>query len=522
MKRTISMLSCVVILSITITPIANATLIANPDGQRVYDTFLKVTWAANANLAGTKENNFDGSLGFPICDKGVDEPCVDANGAMSYTSAGYWLDRLNGKDTLPAYLGHSNWTLPRTPESDPGCTVRNWAYNCANSALGSLYYRSLPSGNENFGFRYPDTVVPIPDNEVGPFRNFQPYLYWTSSAGHGTGNSTTGETTFSFNTGWQGSNHTFHYMYTLPMIPHKVDRPGISYIAVGPNNLQVSSDNQMVWDPDAVDPNTGVTGVTWSADADLAKSQKFSLEKCRSHHRLCINPDGSMKYGIATKWIQNMNAYDNGPLNHPGWLGQSDWEIPAFDPNGGCDFPQLHCNAGPMGELYFKELGLQQGTPVFSTPSNVAPFYNLQPYLYWACTAPDPCKGPPPPNGTQSWSFSFGNGFQGTDIVHNNLYVMVYYPQTPAEALNEGIRDELANYPAARSRLLTEAARISSAENYHEMLAALDIFDSDVNAQLGSNLTADEVNYLIALAQAAADATGLQPAPPPSCAPHCI
>ena len=497
---------------------ANATLIPNPDGQRVYDTFLQVTWAANANLASTKNNNFDGALGLPTCDKGVDEPCVDPNGAMSYTSAGRWLDILNGKDALPAFLGHSDWTFPRTPESDPTCTVRNWGYNCSNSALGSLYYQSLPSGNGNFGFRYPDTTIPIPSNEVGPFRNFQPYLYWSSTAGNGSG-----ESTFSFNTGWQGSNHTFHYMYVLPMIPHKVDRPGISYIATGPNNLEVSSDGEMVWDPKAVDPNTGVAGVTWSADADLAKSQKFGLEKCRSHHRLCINSDGSMKYGIASKWIQNMNAYDNGPLNHPGWFGQSDWEIPAADPNGGCDFPQLHCNAGPMGELYFKELGLHQGTPVFAMPGTVGPFHNLQPYLYWACTAPDPCKGPPPPNGTQSWSFSFGNGFQGTDIVHNNLYVMIYYPQTPADALTEGIGDELASYPQVRNRLLAEAAQISSALTSVTMQAALYTFNVDVDAQRGTKLTDAQADYLIALAQATADARVFPPVPkPPPCAPHCI
>ena len=26
------------------------------------------------------------------------------------------------------------------------------------------------------------------------------------------------------------------------------------------------------------------------------------------------------------------------------------------------------------------------------------------------------------------WSFSFGNGFAGTDLTQNNLYVMVHYP----------------------------------------------------------------------------------------------
>jgi hypothetical protein len=494
---------------------ANAMLIPNPDGARVYDTFLKVTWAANANLPGTKDNNFDGALGLPTCDKGIAEPCVDPNGAMSYTSAVYWLEILNGLHGLPPFLGHSKWTIPRTPETDPNCTVRNWGYNCMDSALGSLYYRSLPSGNGNFGFTYPDTTVPIPDNQVGPFRNFQPYLYWTSTGGNGSGQST-----FSFNTGWQGSNHKFHYMYALPMISGKIDRPGISYVAVGPNDLQVSSDGQLVWDPDAVDPSTGAAGVTWLADANLAKTHKFGLKKCESHHRLCINPDGSMKYTTAQTWLANMNNYDNGTPNR-GWLEQNNWELPAADPAGGCDFPQLHCLGGPMGELYFNELGLHQGTPVFQLPTNVGPFFNLQPYLYWACAGPDPCQGPPPPHGTQSWSFSFGNGFQGTDIVHNNLYVMVYYPQTPPEALNEGIRDELANYPSLRNQLLAEAAQISSATTLREMLIAFNLFTTDVDAHRSHQLSSAQADYLIALAQATADARNLQP-PPPPCAPHCI
>ena len=57
-------------------------------------------------------------------------------------------------------------------------------------------------------------------------------------------------------------------------------------------------------------------------------------------------------------------------------------------------------------------------------------FTNLQPYLYLSCngeTVEGPCHGVPNPNN-QQWSFSFGNGFLGTDILQNPLYVMVYYP----------------------------------------------------------------------------------------------
>ena len=56
-------------------------------------------------------------------------------------------------------------------------------------------------------------------------------------------------------------------------------------------------------------------------------------------------------------------------------------------------------------------------------------FQNVQPYLYWSCAGPSdtgPCRGAPQP-GFQ-WSFSFGNGYQGTDLMQNRLFVTVYYP----------------------------------------------------------------------------------------------
>ena len=527
--KTVAILPFVLACSLTNIPHAKAMLIPNPDGLRVYDSYLKVNWLADANLPRTEflpnHQPFDGTLGFPTCDRTVLPPCISANGAMSYDTAALWVQSLNGLYGGTGFLGHHTWTIPRVPLTDPDCTVKNWGYNCMDSALGSLYYRSLPSGDNTFGFTYPDTAVPIPDNQLGPFRNFQPYLYWTSTAGNGTGKAS-GESTFSFNTGWQGSNHKFHYMYALPMIPGKVDRP--YYIPSGPNDLQVSNDGELVWDPDFVDPTTGVAGVTWLADADLARTQKFGLDNCRSHHRLCINPDGSMKYTTAETWITNMNNYDNGRNKPKGWLGESGWMLPAADPKGGCDLPFFHCKGGPMGELYFNQLGLSQGAPVFQLTNNyVGPFYNLQPYLYWACGGPDPCQGalatpPSPPMTNQSWSFSFGNGFQGTDLKANNLYVMVYYPQTPAEALDEGIRDELHNYPQVRSRLLSEAALISSTLTLADMVSALSQFISDVNAQRDLRLTPAEADYLIAIAQATADARGLKPVRTPSCAPHCI
>lgn len=87
-----------------------------------------------------------------------------------------------------------------------------------------------------------------------------------------------------------------------------------------------------------------------------------------------------------------------------------------------------------MGGLYhrlIKQLGLQPGEPVVKAPDiTVGPFHNIQPYLYWSCAGDNrqvTCGNAPAAPGFE-WSFSFGNGFQGTDVVGNTLYVMVYAP----------------------------------------------------------------------------------------------
>ena len=83
-----------------------------------------------------------------------------------------------------------------------------------------------------------------------------------------------------------------------------------------------------------------------------------------------------------------------------------------------------------LGQLFYVGLGHTQGQPVVSPDTTLDGFQNLQPYLYWSCEAAtpiDPCTEGAPVAG-QAWSFSFGNGFLGTDLVQNDLYVMVYYP----------------------------------------------------------------------------------------------
>jgi hypothetical protein len=125
---------------------ADAALIPSADGLTVYDTVLRVTWLANANLAGTATGRF-----------GIAN--ITPNGSMDYPTAVLWLAALNGLNGGVGYLGHNNWQLPATPGIDRSCSSTgpngiSFGIGCTNSAMRSLFYQSL-------GLQYPDTAVPI-------------------------------------------------------------------------------------------------------------------------------------------------------------------------------------------------------------------------------------------------------------------------------------------------------------------------------------------------------------------------
>jgi hypothetical protein len=342
-------------------------------GQTIADPTLGVTWLADANLA--RKDTFKVA--------GINE-----DGSMSYQTAVNWVAAMNADD----YLGRDTWVLPATPSYDPGCSSHNtstFGYGCSQSAMGSLYYTTL-------GLDDPGTAVPVHRGRAGPFNNFQPYLYWTSTI---AADPTQGYRTFSFNTGWQGTNVAKHNMYALPMVP---GNPFGSAIKAG-QALDASTDGQTVYDP--------ATNVTWLANADLAKTHRFGVAG--------INRDGSMQQQTATSWVAAMNS--------AAWLGATDWQLPTSDTCGSFD-----CKASLLGELYYDALGYSEGDPVVATPNtNTGGFHDLQPYLYWSCsTISVPCSGSQPTGS--AWSFSFGNGFEGTDLIQNDLYVMVYYPTPPS------------------------------------------------------------------------------------------
>jgi hypothetical protein len=376
-----------------VAPPAGAPLVPSTDGQTVYDPNLHVTWLADANLPGTQT--------FGVSN-------INASGSMDYATALRWVAAMNALDNGAGYLGHNNWQLPTAPTHDGSCakTGRNgesFGFHCSGSALGSLYYGSL-------GFREPDTVVRIPANTLGPFHDFQPYLYWSGSA---AGDPKQGFVSFSFNSGFQGANVTLNYLYVLPMIKGKL--AGTPPAAGA--GLQVNPGGQTVYDP--------VAQVTWLADANLAAKQTFGVAD--------VNPDGSMDHATAVQWIAAMNQADQGR----GYLGQTNWQLPeTVAPDPSCSIATngttgFGCTGSPMGELFYKQLGLRPGQSAAAVPDvKVGPFHNIQPYLYWACqaeTAASPCASNGPADNFE-WNFSFGNGFQGTNLLANNLYVMVYYP----------------------------------------------------------------------------------------------
>lgn len=376
---------------------ACASSALSQDGLTVYDDVNNITWLADANLAAT--NRFT----LPLCRRSGAQACVNANGSMNYAAAAAWVSAMNAAN----YLGHSNWQLPTTPPIDRGCTKTgpngdSFGYGCAASALGSLYYNAL-------GLKAPNTAVPIPANTAGPFSNLQPYLYWSqTSAGP------SGFNTFSFNTGWLGANTVTHVIYVLPMIPGKI----AGAPAATGQALQVNPGGQTVYDP--------VANVTWLANANLAASNTFGLPLCQdpANPAICVNPDGAMNWDSVNQFIANMNSY-----NGTGYLGQKNWEIPPIDP--ACTGYDCGGPGNPMGELFYNQFGLSKGASAVATPDTVTgAFHNIQPYLYWSCLAAkiqDPCQtaGPVP---NQEWSFSFGNGFEGTNILPNDLYATAYFP----------------------------------------------------------------------------------------------
>jgi hypothetical protein len=384
-----------------------------PNGETVYDVVNHVTWLTDANLPARQR------FGIPLCEgsglygTGSLDPCVNASGIMDYPSATAWVSAMNSAN----YQGHSNWQLPTAPAYDPSCAGKgadgnSFSFGCDANALGYLYYKAL-------GFHTPNSAVPILANRVGPFRNFQPDHYWSSSS---TGAQQPGVANFNFGDGSQGGGTGGDFQYVLPMIQGKI--PGTP--PAWGMGLQVNPDGQTVYDP--------MAGVTWLADANLAASDTLGLPRCQTPTTPahCVGLDGSMPDASAGQFIINMNAYDRGA----GYLGQTNWQLPPVSASCllfGC------VKDNPMGVLYYIQFGLSVGTPV-AEPADipVGPFLHLWPSSYWSCainTTQPPSQFPiqAPCNSTGAnamgaeFGFSFSDGYLGTAHTPAYHFVTAYY-----------------------------------------------------------------------------------------------
>jgi len=380
-------------------------------GRTVHDNLLKVTWLLNANV------------GKGAC-KNV--PSVGTGGGMNWKTAWACVAQVNSGTGL---LGHTNWQMPASPVTDRSCSAvgpqgNSFARNCRGSTYGSLYYDAW---KRHFG----DTVALQVGPTIGGFSNLQPTLYWFGNSlqresGKKKRNRYNGFNSFSFSNGWQGANVNHHVIYFLPII-------------AGPVPAGSPAARATIWDPAAESGVPGKSGISWLADANVAHDPQF-LQQVKAEH-LPISSNGSMDQKTAQKLIELMRKNE--------YLGRNDWMLPvASDTN--CTINGKtnktaghHCTVSGMGHLYYDILKLKAGTAVAEPPdiSDVKPFVNVQPSLYWACAAdPSTQSNPqgnlcsPTPTAASGFGFSFdmGSGFTDTTLLGSDLYLMVYYSDPQA------------------------------------------------------------------------------------------
>lgn len=168
------------------------------------------------------------------------------------------------------------------------------------------------------------------------------------------------------------------------------------------------------------DPNQGVC---WLADANLAGDPNLRA----SLGVAGINPNGSMDYATALRWVAALNAYNNGA----GYLGHNNWQLPVAPlvdhtcadtgTYGGSFGPQ--CTGSALGNLY--SVGLQQSFPSSVAPGfapTVGPLHNLKASYYWAARNNGGTSGTS--NGGQE-TFSFANGIQGGNTINDTYFYVL-------------------------------------------------------------------------------------------------
>lgn len=144
-----------------------------------------------------------------------------------------------------------------------------------------------------------------------------------------------------------------------------------------------------------------VLDITWLADANYALTSGY-------------DSDGRMSFSAANTWAAGLS-----------YGGYDDWRLPTAlnqDSTGPCI--GYNCTSSEMGHMFYNNLGAAAGNHVLSgtNTANLALFTDLHSYAYWSGTvyAPDP--------GSDAWSFTTTNGYQGIDFQSYEFYAWAVRP----------------------------------------------------------------------------------------------
>ncbi len=381
-------------------------LSSRPDGT-VFDANLNVTWLADANFAASPAGK------AILAAQGVTG--VNPSGLMDYPNAVRFVQALNScrqkECSNRGYLCHSDWQLPAIPGRDPTCTVHRGAdgnsfgSNCRQSTFGSLFYVGL-------GLSYPTSVAPGLENTVGPMRNLQPSLYWTSTSGAGAGMET-----FSFLNGLFGANTVrYNLLHVLAMhagvLPGSAPERGAAKTGAVVAYASGQAAGRAVYD--------SVSGTSWLLNANLAATESFGvggttdIPATGNDNAITLPllaPGGALHFSAVEKWVAGLSAV--------GYAGGRAWSLPALS-----DLQRLYA-----------DLGLAPGNPALLASDRFGSFQNFQPFFYWACHSSSGGRCDYEhfqrvrAGIKMRWSFNFDTGFQGTSQETKQYFVLVYHPR---------------------------------------------------------------------------------------------
>jgi hypothetical protein len=162
-----------------------------------------------------------------------------------------------------------------------------------------------------------------------------------------------------------------------------------------------------------------VSHLNWLANANLAETVNAdgtSNPDGMTFNVGDINPDGSMTWMQAQKWVYNMNHWPN-PDHSIGYLGHTDWTLPGHFAGAGFDQ-----KTSDLGDLFYNKFGGQHGQSITeildANPTLNQMFTNFEPYAYWHNDNVFPGAA----------DFSFGNGYMNTTKDINVCYIIPEYP----------------------------------------------------------------------------------------------